>query len=337
MPDPVYITQEGALLRKEDERLKLIKDNEVLMDCPLIKISEVICFGRVGISSSALAALMDRNIGIAYFTQHGHFIGKFHPAFSKNVLLRSLQYRAHFDSQASLKIAIQFVKGKLSNYRIVLRRAARNAEESRSEEITKAAKQIIDIENKLDHAENIASLRGYEGAGSAAYFGVFDALLKQPGFQFTKRIKHPPTDPVNSLLSFGYSLLTNEMQSVANLVGFDPYIGYLHTEQYGRPSLALDLMEEFRPLIVDSVVLTCINKNIIKPTAFQTTLGGTVRLNDQARKTFLYQYEDRKTTEIIHPVFQYSVSYARCFELQARILAKYLHNEIPLYLPLVTK
>jgi CRISPR-associated protein Cas1 len=186
-------------------------------------------------------------------------------------------------------------------------------------------------EHRAEHADSLAELRGHEGNGSAAYFGVFNQLIKAEGVVFSKRVRRPPTDPVNALLSFGYALLANDVHAAVQVLGFDPYCGYLHADRYGRPSLALDLMEEFRPIVVDTVVLACLNKRIIQPADFEVSLGQVHRLTPDARKKFLVQYEERKQTEIQHPVFAYRATYQRCFELQARLLAKHIQGELERY------
>ena len=176
------------------------------------------------------------------------------------------------------------------------------------------------------------------GAGSAAYFGSFNHLIRVQDFQFTARNRRPPTDPVNALLSLGYALLRHDIQSAINLVGFDPYLGYLHVERYGRPSLALDLMEEFRPLVVDAVVLSSINRRAIAPTDFTTEpVSGAVSLNLEGLRTFLRLYEQKKQSKFKHPVLKQQCTYQEAFEIQVRLLAKYLMGEVEQYPPLVLK
>ena len=330
----LYVTQQDAVLRKTDERLKVTQKGTTLLDVPMLKVSQVVVFGRVTVTAATLQALLERQVPVSYLSQHGRYVGRIEPVLSKNALLRSAQYRVAFDSGATLALARQMVRGKLSNMRVLLQRANRGVDD-------RAVSQAVDqIRTQIDAAETstrLDSLRGIEGAGSAMYFGVFDKLLKPSDMRFAKRVRRPPTDPVNSLLSFGYALLASDIQSAVNTVGFDPYQGYLHVEHYGRPSLALDLMEEFRPLIVDSVVLTCVNKRIIGPRDFNVELGQVHRLTDAARRKFLMQYEERKNTEIHHPIFEYKVTYQRCFELQARLLAKCLKGEIDTYPPFMTR
>lgn len=329
----LYITQQDTVLRKVDERLKVTSNGQMLLDIPLIKVSQVIMFGRVTVTSATVATLMEHSIGLCYLSEHGRYIGRLEPQFSKNSLLRVEQWRAAFDEQRKLNIARQCVLGKLANMRVMLLRANREQE---CPELRSAIDRLKEAERAAEVCRELDILRGHEGEGSAAYFGVFGHLIKQ-GLIFAGRVRRPPTDPVNAMLSFGYTLLHNDLHSACNVVGFDPYVGYLHADRYGRANLALDLMEEFRPIVVDSVVLTCVNKRIIQQEDFVVELGGAHRLSDQARRRFLLQYEERKNTEFKHPVFGYRVTYQRCFELQARLLAKFLQGELAVYPPLTTK
>jgi CRISPR-associated protein Cas1 len=228
-----------------------------------------------------------------------------------------------------------FVRGKLKNYRASLMRHMRDYPDN---DLQKA---IDDLERAIDSLaaiKAIASLRGVEGHGSAVYWQAFPKLIRADGFSFTTRNRRPPTDPVNAMLSFGYSLLRHDVQGALNIVGFDPYLGYLHTERYGRPSLALDLMEEFRPLIVDAIVLSAINRKAIAPKDFTSEpLSQAISLSNEARKVFLTLYEQKKQSEFKHPVMGRKCTYQEAFELQARLLAKYLMDETDKYPPLVMK
>ncbi|RMF87585.1 MAG: type I-D CRISPR-associated endonuclease Cas1 [Nitrospinota bacterium] len=329
----LYITQQDTVLRKVDERLKVTHRKETLLDIPLIKVSQVVLFGRVTVTAATVATLLEHGIGLCYLSEYGRYIGRLEPEFSKNSLLRVDQYKAAFDDQRKLAIARQCVLGKLANMRVMLLRGNREKEHPVLEN---AIARLKEAERAAAACQDLEALRGHEGDGSAAYFSAFGVLIKQD-FSFPGRVRRPPTDPVNALLSFGYTLLYNDLQSACNVVGFDPYIGYLHADRYGRANLALDLMEEFRPIIVDSVVLTCLNKRILQSDDFVAELGGAYRLSDKGRKQFLLQYEERKQTEFKHPVFGYRITYQRCFELQARLLAKHIQGEIDAYPPLLTK
>ncbi|MBI3245611.1 MAG: type I-D CRISPR-associated endonuclease Cas1 [Deltaproteobacteria bacterium] len=330
----LYLTQQDSVLRKEDERLKVTLKGETLLDLPMLKVSEVVVMGRVTVTPHTVAALMERNVHLTYLTEHGRYIGRIEPAFSKNSLLRRAQYAASFDEHRTLSLARGFVLGKLANLRVTLLRAARNTEDL---DVDNTVEAIRGAERRAERAEELDILRGHEGEGSAAYFGVFDRLIKAEGFSFSKRVRRPPTDPVNALLSFGYALLANDIHAAVQTLGFDPYCGYLHADRYGRPSLALDLMEEFRPLIVDAVVLGCLNKRVLQTEDFVESLGHVCSLTPAGRKKFLVQYEERKQTEIQHPVFEYKATYQRCFELQARILAKCIQGELECYTPFVVR
>ena len=330
----LYLTQQDSVLRKEDERLRVTLKGETLLDLPMLKVSQVVVMGRVTVTPHTVAALMERNVNLTYLTEYGRYIGRIEPAFSKNSLLRRAQYAASFDEHRTLTLARGFVLGKLANLRVTLLRAARNSDELNVDD---AVEGIRGAEQRAERAEKLDVLRGHEGEGSATYFGVFDRLIKAEGFSFTKRVRRPPTDPVNALLSFGYALLANDVHAAVNVLGFDPYCGYLHADRYGRPSLALDLMEEFRPVIVDVTVLACVNKKVIQPSDFTVALGNVHSLTPEGRKKFLLQYEERKATEIQHPVFEYKATYQRCFELQARILAKTVQGELERYEPFVVR
>jgi CRISP-associated protein Cas1 len=344
----LYITQQDATLRKRDERLRVTVKKDVLLDVPMIKVSQVVLHGRVTVTAATVAALMERQIEICYLTEHGRYIGRLQPQFSKNSLLRREQYRAAFDAERSVALARQFVLGKLLNMRTWLMRMNRKIEHPELEDAVKRIKQACDGARQ---ATTVDQARGHEGDGSAAYFGVFDHLLRPPNagaddtispknglrLNFAKRVRRPPTDPVNSLLSFGYTLLANNMFSAVNVVGFDPFIGYLHAERYGRASLPLDLIEEFRPVIVDSVVVSAINKGELTIDDFTQEMGGVVQLTPEGRKTFLRLYEGRKQSEFTHPVLNQKMTYQHCFEQQARFLAKTLTGELDEYPPLLIK
>jgi CRISP-associated protein Cas1 len=332
----LYVLQDDAYIGKTDERLRVSHQKQTLQDVPMIKLDGVVVMGRATISPAALLELLERKIPLTFLTGTGRYLGSLEPPLSKNIFVRSAQWAAARQEPTRASHVVQgFVRGKLKNYRNTLLRAQREAPERQLQKgITKLEQAIAPI----DKTTQIDSLRGLEGAGSAAYFGSFDQLLLAEGFSFTTRTRRPPLDPVNALLSFGYALLLHDVQSAVNLAGFDPYLGYLHTERYGRPSLALDLMEEFRPLVVDAMVLSAINRRSLQPEDFATEpISGAVALSDEARRTFLRLYEQKKQSEFKHPVLGRKCSYQRAFEIQARLLAKYLLGELECYPPLVLK
>jgi CRISPR-associated protein Cas1 len=321
---------------------------------PLVKVDEVVVLGEVTLTASALHLLLEREIEITYLDQFGQFKGRLSPPVSKNAVLRLAQYRAHQEMPSRCELARCFVIGKLSNQRTLLQRYNRTlADAEMNHEIEQMGyflRQLAALPVKHAQAtqqlvggdESIAgtpleTILGMEGAGSAAYFRCFGKLLSDSKqWPFPGRVQHPPTDPVNALLSYGYALLTNKIASAVQVVGFDPYVGYLHSAFYGRPALALDLIEEFRPIIVDSVVLGLLNHRMLTWEDFVVELGA-YRLKDEPRKRFLTQFETRLDEEIQHPAFGYKTSYRRCLELQARLLAKALTGEMDAYPPLLVK
>ncbi|MEH1794618.1 type I-D CRISPR-associated endonuclease Cas1d [Nostoc sp.] len=331
----VYVTQTDAFIGKLDERLTVKAEQKTILDIPLIKIEGIVVLGRATVSPSVVSELLDRHICLTFLTENGRYLGRLEPEVTKNIFVRKAQWQAIGESQSAIHLVRGFVRGKLKNYRHSLLRTQReHPDTDLNNNITRLENAIAPIEK----TSSIDSLRGLEGAGSAAYFGCFQQLIKTPEFKFEARNRRPPTDPVNALLSFGYSLLRHDVQSALNIVGFDPYLGYLHVERYGRPSLALDLMEEFRPLIVDAVVLSLINKRSLTLADFTTEpLSGAVNLTKEGLHTFLRAYQQKKQSEFKHPVMGTKCTYQKSFEIQARLLSKYLMNQIDKYPPLVLK
>ncbi|BAZ07918.1 type I-D CRISPR-associated endonuclease Cas1d [Calothrix sp. NIES-3974] len=331
----LYVTQEDAFIAKVDERLNVKYDKKTILDVPLIKIDGLVVMGRVSISPMAISELINHKIPLTFLTANGKYIARLEPEMSKNVYLRNAQWKAAGESFQALHVVKGFVRGKLKNYRYALAKTQRSySDVDLCENLTTLGNAIASLET----AATIDSVRGYEGVGSAAYFACFNQLLRNENFCFTNRNRRPPVDPVNSLLSLGYSLLRHDIQGALNIVGFDPYLGYLHVERYGRPSLALDLMEEFRPLIVDAVVISAINRKIFKPSDFVTEpVSNAVSLTKEALHTFLRLYQEKKLTKFKHPVLGIQKTYQESFEIQARLLGKYLMGEIDKYPPLVMK
>ncbi|MBD2409817.1 type I-D CRISPR-associated endonuclease Cas1 [Nostoc calcicola FACHB-389] len=331
----VYVTQEDAFIGKVDERLNVKFEKKTILDVPLIKVDGVVVLGRATVSPAAISELLERHIPLTFLTENGRYLGRIEPEVTKNIFVRKAQWQAAGESAQAIHVVQGFVRGKLKNYRnLLIRRQRESPDLDLSVNVTRLEQAIAPIEN----TQNINSLRGLEGAGSAAYFGCFNQLIRTTDFTFNTRVRRPPTDPVNSLLSFGYSLLRHDIQGAVNIAGFDPYLGYLHCDRYGRPSLALDLMEEFRPLIVDAVVLSAINKQLLIKADFVTEpLSAAVSLTPEGRKTFLRLYAQKKQSEFKHPVLGRKCTYQEAFEIQARLLAKYLMAEIEKYPPLVLK
>ncbi|MBD2664064.1 CRISPR-associated protein Cas1 [Richelia sinica FACHB-800] len=331
----LYVAHDDAFIGKTDERLIVKAEKKILQDIPFIQVEGIVILGRATVSPAVVEEILTRKIGLTFINQIGHYLGRLEPEHTKNIFVRKAQWSAAGETPQSIHLVKGFVRGKLKNYRNALLRAQReDAGLDLSSYITKLEQAISPIEQ----TDKIASLRGLEGAGSAAYFGCFDQLIKHPDFEFSKRKRRPATDPVNSLLGFGYTLLQHDIQNAVNIVGFDPYLGYLHFDHYGRPSLALDLMEEFRPLVVDAMVLSLINKRSLTPADFITEpLSNAMKLNPEGKKTFLKAYQQKKLANFKHPVLGRKCTYQEAFEIQGRLLAKYLMGEIEQYPPLVLR
>lgn len=323
----LYAQEPGSRVGKNSEHLVIKKDDAVINKVPMHAVRQVVLFGNVQISTQALQTLIENEIGVALLTGHAKFIGMVLPPPAKNVGLREAQYKRFSEPATCLAYAKACIRAKLINQRTMLMRNTGGKDEL-------AAQGLADLIRKVDDAPSLESLLGLEGQGASLYFGEFGRFLKQQppgkGFDFTTRNRRPPTDPVNALLSFAYALLTKDCFAAVCTVGFDPYKGFFHANRHGKPSLALDLMEEFRTIIADSVVLTLINNAMLDAGDF-LTWRNACHLTDRGRKAFFTAYEQRRATEITHPVFGYRMSYSRMLEVQARMLAAAVRGTIPTY------
>lgn len=347
----LYLNTPGLRVGRKDETLTVKDEDTLIEEVRLNDVSHVALFGNIQITTQAVQGLCDAEIPVTYFSGGGWFYGITHGHGLKNVFLRIEQFRLARDTAFALRIARALVNGKIRNHRTLLMRNHVEPPAGTVNRLREAAQDAL-------AATSMEQLLGIEGAAAAAYFEQFGGMLKQadpdddeiPGveiacdpkeprqltFEFTARHRRPPTDPVNALLSLAYSVLSKDCAIAAAAVGFDPYIGFYHQPRFGRPALALDLMEEFRPLIAESAVLTAINNRMVTPDDF-VAAGQAVNLTPAGRKKFFLAYEQRMIGLLTHPLFDYKVSYRRALELQARILAKVLTGEIPEYMPLTTR
>jgi CRISPR-associated protein Cas1 len=330
----LYLTEQGSVLRKADERLIVTRGDELIDDIPLIKLERVVVMGKgIKITTPALFCLAKRGIDLVFLTQRGGFVTRMGGGTSKFGRLRYAQAMTVGDDEKVLAIAKQVVKGKLTNQRTLIKRHAGSKSWGR-----KAIDGIDRMLARLEGARDINVVRGLEGQGASLYFSAFRRLLKQD-MGFKKRVYYPPTDPVNALLSFGYTLLLNELVGAVQLVGLDPYLGFFHAIDYGRPSLALDIEEEFRPIIIDSVVLYVVNKRVLTPSDFTKPQGRkkAVYLSEHGRHAFIKAYEHRVNTKVTYPLTGERNTYRRCFELQVRQLARFILGEEREYRPMTMK
>jgi len=347
----LYVTQPYSIVKKDGDTLvvNLPKDEKTRGEArkvtiPLIKVDQVVIVGDSTLTSPALAALLEQRVEVTFLDSFGGYRGRLVPAAGRNSLLRLAQYRAHDDPFCSLELGKSFVYGKLANLRTLLLRTNRKLKDEAISNAAEAIRQLFPLvlglqsdgappadPSRPQAGTSWGTLQGLEGAGSAHYFGVFGLLLRAGAdLKFETRTRRPPRDPVNALLSYGYTLLLHQCSAALQTAGLDPYVGFLHSSQYSKPALSLDLMEEFRGPVVDSVVLTLVNNRILTAADFNDELGG-YRLKDAPRRTFLTKFEERLSTEIEHPTFGYKATYRRCIELQARLLAKTISGEIPAY------
>ena len=326
----VYVVEQGASVGKAGERLVVHRHDGTTEQIRLLDVASLSLYGNVSISAQAIRALTEHEIPILHHTYGGWLVALTTGVAFRNVELRSHQYRFAADPAACLPLAQALVVGKIKNQRTLLRRNHRGESHGVLRELSRLgtlAQQVTSIDQLL----------GIEGLAAKAYFSHFAGMLTESsGFDFRARVRRPPTDPVNAVLSFFYSLLTRDAVVALLGVGLDPYRGVLHQLHYGRPSFALDLAEEFRALLPDSVALTLLNNRILGPGDFLRR-GLAVALKDQARRTVIGAYEERMDTVIRHPLFGYSVSYRRILGVQARLLARTISGELPCYRAFTTR
>lgn len=326
---PLYVQAAGARIGKRGDELVVEERDGTKHEVRLGATSQVAVFGGVQVTTQAIQTLCERGIPLAYFSTGGWFYGITRGMDHKHVELRRLQYRVADDPVRSLALARRVVGSKIRNCRTLLRRNAAHP----VEDVLDRLKQLAEA---VDDVAGADSLLGVEGTAARLYFEGYARLIKESGsgpsgtmgFDFNGRNRRPPKDPVNALLSLAYALLTKDVMLAAFTVGFDPYVGFYHRPRYGRPALALDVMEEFRPLIADSVVLSAINTGTVQPGHF-VRRGAAVALTDAGRTRFLRAYERRMDELVTHPVFGYRISYRRVLEVQLRLLARHLAGEIP--------
>ncbi|MFV9506741.1 MAG: CRISPR-associated endonuclease Cas1 [Oscillochloridaceae bacterium umkhey_bin13] len=322
----LYVIEQGAEITRDGERLIVRRSGDELGSIPLARLDDILIIGNVGISTPALKGLFERGIEVAFLSVHGRYQGRLVGANTPHAALRRAQYRRADDPAWSLRQAQACVEGKLRNARAVLQRFARNRS-TVEPSVREAADALGGYIERAGRTTQLASLMGVEGSATARYFGGLRALIG-PDWQFTARSRRPPADPVNVLLSFGYTLLLHKITGAVQASGLDPYLGYLHQIEYGRPALALDLIEEFRPLLVDSLVLRVCSDGRVQTSDFRPGNADErpIVFEAEGQRRFISAFEERMRTEAIHPEGADSgpgrVSYLRCLELQARRLAR---------------
>ena len=330
----LYVTTQGAYLARDGEAVLVRVEDEIALRVPIHTLSSVVCFGRVSASPPLMGLCAERGVSLAYFTENGRFLARVEGPVSGNVLLRREQYRRSEDLDRAAEIARSAVIAKVANCRTVLLRAAREKPDGAGRtDLEAATLRLGQLVDELQKNMPLDVVRGHEGDAARVYFGVFDHLISEAkdAFYFRERSRRPPLDNVNALLSFLYTLLTHDVAAALEGVGLDPAVGYLHRDRPGRPSLALDLVEELRPVIADRLALSLINRRQISGDGFHTTESGAVEMDAATRKEVLVAYQKRKQEEIVHPFLKERIAFGIVPHAQALLLARHLRSDLEGY------
>ena len=336
----LYVTTQQAYLAKDGEAVNVRVEGESRLRIPLLNLGGIVCFGNVTCSPFLMEACAQSGIAISFLTERGRFLAAVQGFTPGNVLLRREQYRRADDLAASVAIARNIVGAKIANARQILLRAVRDYPDSAGREpLRETAARLARIASQSQYATSLDTLRGMEGDAAGDYFAVFNHLItsQRDDFVMTGRNRRPPLDPVNALLSFLYVMLAHDARAACESVGLDAAVGFLHRDRPGRPSLALDLMEELRAFLVDRLVLSLINRSQVKRDGFRTDEAGGMMMDDATRKTVLSAYQQRKQDTITHPFLGEEVTVGLIVHLQARLLARHLRGDIDAYPPFVCK
>lgn len=336
----LFVTTQGAYLSKEGETVLVNVDKEAKLRVPIHTLGGIVCFGNVLCSPFLMGFCAEKGVGLSFLSEPGRFLARVQGPVSGNVLLRREQYRRADDLDFSAGMARMVLLGKIANSRTVLQRAIRDHGEKdtiNTEKLAHAVKRLTWYLNTLEKENRLDVVRGFEGDAAHTYFSVFGQLIvaQKDDFQFAERNRRPPLDNVNCLLSFIYTLLVHDIRSALESVGLDPAVGFLHRDRPGRPGLALDIMEEFRPFLADRLVISLINLKQVQAKGFIKMDSGAVSMNDETRKTVLIAYQERKREEIHHPFIDEKVSIGIMFHVQALLLARYLRGDIDGYPPFI--
>jgi CRISPR-associated protein Cas1 len=335
----LFVTTQGAYLAKDGETVAVRIDGEVALRVPLHTLGAIACFGNVGCSPFLMGFCGERNVGLSFLTENGRFLARVQGPMSGNVLLRREQYRRADDPVFSARIAAACVLGKVANCRTVLLRARRDhADRVDTDALQQAADRLSASMRRLQDDLDLDAVRGIEGDAARVYFEAFDHLIvrEKDHFFMRGRSRRPPLDRVNCLLSFLYTLVLHDLRSALESVGLDPAVGYLHRDRPGRAGLALDLMEEFRPM-ADRLALSLVNLGQLQAGDFVFSDSGAVRMSDAARKTLLVAYQKRKQEEMVHPFVDERMSLGLFFHMQALLFARMLRDELDGYPPVLWK
>jgi len=332
----LYVTTPEAYLSLDGENVVIKKDEHSSTRLPLHNLENIVCFNYLGASPALMGACAERNVGLCFLTPNGKFQARVTGKVRGNVLLRKKQYQVSENEPASVSIAASFLLGKIANSRKVVERALRDhALLVEVETLTQTSTALKGILGVIPTCSTLAELMAFEGSAAKLYFGIFGQLVLQQrdDFPFTERSRRPPLDRMNALLSFLYTLLTNEVASALETVGLDPYVGFLHQDRPGRPSLALDLMEELRPVFADRLALSLVNRKQVTGRGFLAKESGGILMDDETRKTVLSAWQERKKEEILHPYLKERIPFGLLPHVQAMLLARFLRGDLDAYPP----
>lgn len=336
----LYVLTRGATVSRDHLTLEVHVEKQKRLAVPIHQIEGVAVFGMAHVTAGALHLCAEHGVAVTFLTESGRLLSRVDAPGSGNVLLRRTQFRwADLPDKRAL-VSRALVAGKVHNARNLILRGAREAAEGTdAEPLQKTAAHLAEVIPALANLTDADVVRGHEGDAARVYFEAFPHLVRQnrAHFRLDNRSRRPPLDPINALLSFAYGLLLADCASACAAAGLDPSVGYLHVDRPGRPGLALDLMEEFRPLLADRLVLALINRQQVKPDQFERQEGGAVRLTDASRRALLAAYQQRKREEVTHPLLDQKVTVGQLPFLQARILGRHLRGDLPAYVPCVLK
>jgi CRISPR-associated protein Cas1 len=336
----LFVTTQGAYLSKTGETVEVRHEQQTKLQLPIHNLGGIVCFGNVTCSPFLLGLCGERNVTVSFLTEHGRFLARVHGPINGNVLLRKEQYRRSDDEIASAEIARCIVMAKIANSRVVLLRVLRDRPDAEHKSAIQNALGLLGHHlEALKTPGYLDAIRGIEGMAANIYFDHFDHLItaNKSAFAFTQRSRRPPLDNINALLSFLYTLLMHDITAALESVGLDPAVGFLHRDRPGRPSLALDLMEEFRPILADRLALSLINRQQIKPEGFHRTESGAVMMDDKTRKIILVAWQKRKQEQLIHPFIQQTVEIGLLPYIQSLLLARFLRGDLDGYPPFFWK
>ena len=336
MLNTLYVTTQGAYLHKEGETVVVKVERENRLRLPIHTLSSIVCFGQVSCSPFLLGHCAEKDVAVSFMTEYGRFLARLQGPVSGNVLLRREQYRLADNETASARIARMFIVGKVANSRVIIHRALRDHQDkTESTGMEQSCQLFSRYAQRLLQETDLESIRGIEGRTARDYFDQFNHLIvaQKNDFIFSGRNRRPPLDRVNCLLSFIYTLLYHDARSALETVGLDPAVGYLHRDRPGRLGLALDLMEEFRAMLADRLVLSLINLGQVKKKGFNVTESGAVKMDDETRKTVLVAYQKRKQEELEHPFLKEKIPAGMLLLAQAQLLSRHLRGDLDEYPP----